>query len=88
MKIDSHNLIFYVKLPVEKNWTEVKIPLDNLKKQNLTCDESISMDIMEYVYATREIFYENEEELLFNVGNYWDNIVIPTHKKIYPEQYK
>lgn len=86
MKIDNLNLIFEVKLPEDTEWTEIKIPLNHLEKQNLTCDESVSMDIMEYVYATNERFYEDEENLSFNVDDYWESIVVPTHKKLYPNQ--
>lgn len=83
MKIKEEQLIIEVKLPGDENWETITIRLDYLKKQDFTCDESVSMDIMEYVYAHDERFYEQEEDLQFNVENYWEDIVVPTHKYIY-----
>lgn len=83
MKIQNETLSFGVKLPGDADWTEIKIEISDLRRQDFTCDESVSIDIMEYVYAENERFYEQEEELEFNVENYWNDIAVPTHRYLY-----
>ena len=83
IRLKEGKLYFKVKLSWDKNWKELSIHLSSLEKENFTCDESLSMDIMECVYALDNRFFEYEGDLVFNVGSYWEEIVLATHKSIY-----
>lgn len=85
--ISSETLKFKVKPFEESDWFDVAIPLNHLRKSNFTCDESLSMDIKEYIYATDSSLDDEEIEFIFDVNDYWDDIVISTHKLLYPEKY-
>lgn len=87
MKINKDELSFKVKINHNDEWQIINIPLSHLRKTNLNCDESLSMDISEYIYAKDDRFYEYQEELIFDVKDYWQDIVIQTHKFLYPEKY-
>lgn len=82
-----NELVFNVKLASKVDWTVITIALSDLKRNDFTCDESLSILIMEYVYAENEEFYVNEDDLVYEVANYWDDIIISTHKVLYPMKY-
>jgi hypothetical protein len=85
---NSNELIFKVKIINDVDWTIIKIQLSDMERNDLNCDESLSILIMEEVYATDDRFYDDEENLVFEEENYWEDIIVPAHKKLYPMKYK
>jgi hypothetical protein len=84
---NSNELIFKVKIKNDEDWTVIKIQLSDMERNDLNCDESLSILIMEEVYATDDRFYDDEENLVFEEENYWEDIIFPAHKKLYPMKY-
>lgn len=89
MLIDEFfNVSFKVKLPTDENWTEIVFPLKNLLRQDLVSDEFISEEIKEYIFGSYsgDEFYENQDDLVYEVDNYWKDIVLPIQVALYEDQ--
>lgn len=67
-------------------WQTVRIPLENLKKNDLCDDETLAEDILEVIYAMDPDTYERRDDIEFCVSNFWKGIVIPCHEAIYKRE--
>lgn len=75
-------LHFQFRLGAEP-WQTVRIPLENLKKNDLCDDETLAEEILEVIYAMDPDTYKRREDIEFCVSNFWKGIVIPCHEELY-----
>lgn len=67
----------------DQDWQTIKIPLEDLKKNDFRDDESLSEEIWERIYAIDSDAYKRQDEVRFCVSNFWSGIVEPCFDEIY-----